>query len=76
MSKRKSDLRETTFQIRFSARERKQLARLADARNVSEAQIVREAVAAKFRMEIDGLPTCASGMQCLVPHMHVQTRAA
>lgn len=49
------------------------LEKLAEKRNISMAQVVREAIQAAAQHIYGGIPCCADGRACMVPQMHVRT---
>lgn len=59
-----------SFNIMMTPDESQWLHTLSQTRRVSQAQILRDALQAKYTMEIAHQPSCASGVRCLVPQMH------
>lgn len=62
--------RDQPFNVLLSALDVTMLAELANQLRVSKGQVLRQLLASGYLMTCEGQPTCASGMACLVAHLH------
>jgi hypothetical protein len=60
----------TPFNAMLSKEDYEMLAQVAAARECSMALIIRNAIRYTHQHLIRGVPTCAAGYACFVPHMH------
>lgn len=56
--------------VTLSAEDHEKLSRLARAKKLSKANMIRQCIDWRYTMEVQQLPLCASGQRCYVPHMH------
>lgn len=57
------------FQLMLTPMEFTQLSRLAEYHHSSKGLILRQALQARIRTEIEAIPTCADGQRCVAPHL-------
>ncbi len=62
--------KDVPFNCLFSTGEKDMLGVLAQTMRSSQAQVVRQLVVNAYLMSCEGQPRCASGMGCLVAHLH------
>lgn len=65
---RRANLR--PFNLELSPTQRQNLRSIATHRGISMAAVLRQQIKAAYTMDCAGRPLCASGRQCLVPHLH------
>ena len=65
-------LRSKQFNMMMTQEEFQNLLRLSATTNMSMAGAVRAALDRMYAMTIDAIPTCASGMPCPFPHVHLK----
>lgn len=58
------------FTILLSAKDNEKIEALKADSLESKGQIIRKAIRALYQMQIQHVPTCASGQNCFVPGMH------
>lgn len=73
--KASEDLRNVQVNVMMSQSERDLITELTAYERVSAAQVVRAAIYARHAMIVKGVPNCASGARCIVPHMHAPALA-
>lgn len=59
-----------SFNVLLTAEEAKALDECAERVGTSRGTVLRWALARAHRMTVQGIPCCASGQTCYVPHMH------
>jgi hypothetical protein len=64
------------FNVTLDSEDRERMDAMAKAEQISRAQVVRAALTLRWIMTISGVPMCASGQRCFVPHMHPPLPAA
>ena len=64
--------RRTHFNMTLNKVERTLLEDLAQHRGVSQGAMIRTLIRDAHQMICAGVPMCANGHHCLVPHMHSQ----
>lgn len=58
------------FNVLLSEEEYGMLRALATENSTNMSIVLRQALRSRYRMQIERLPMCASGVPCLVPHVH------
>jgi len=61
------------FNVLLGDDERGKLAQLADVHHRSQGAVIRYLIRLGHSMTILGIPRCANGTACLVPHLHRPT---
>ena len=64
-----------SFNVLLSEEEMTMLSHMAEISSTNKSIVIRQAVRYRFQMEIGGVPVCANGRGCFVPHMHAQAPA-
>lgn len=59
------------LKIMLDAETDQHLDELAARLKCSRAQIIREAIDHRWKMQLQGIPTCANGRGCYVAHLHL-----
>lgn len=73
--KASEELRSLQLNIMVSQAERDLVTELTGIERQSAAAVVRAAIRARHSMIVQGVPQCASGQRCIVPHMHAPAPA-
>lgn len=63
------------FNVQMPTKVHDMLGELASTTNQKKSQCIRLAIIAYHRMAVLKTPTCASGLDCHVPHMHARPQA-
>jgi len=61
------------FNIKMTPDQWAQLTELATRADMSRGQVLRILITQAFRMKCQGVPVCATGKACPVPHVHGTT---
>ncbi len=59
-----------SFNVLLSREEYDMLRALAKETSTNMSIVLRQSLRARYSMQIQKLPMCASGINCFVPHMH------
>jgi len=64
--------KEKQFNVMLSQIEYHRLQELATKTGITKARVIRDALSNAYAMQVALIPTCATGMACPFPHVHIQ----
>ena len=68
--------KKVNFSVDFDPEDHARLSEIAHILRISKGAVVRQLISHAFKVYIDGAPTCADGVPCLVPHLKIPQPAA